>query len=164
MYKLRLVLIWIGIFSFWSCATQPLGNGLTVNGEPIYLHLSPLHQKDVLDYRENNFFDPEDERSKIDFLIDRIRTSPCTFIRNGKEIDGKDTRDFTLWKMRRPRWRGKVHTAQDFVDIILKGSIMSGKPYAIALPDGSKHNLQPVVAHELRALEELFFEQPLGEQ
>jgi len=115
-----------------------------------------------LDSRDNipavvrKFFNSRDlttEEGKIDYLIERVRAAHLTFIRNRVEYDSASAATFLRWKLNRWKKKGtKIETAQDFVSIISSGSTMSGRPYSIILPDGSRHNLQPILQNELDAL------------
>ena len=138
-----------------GCASQSpvLLSGRTLEDAPI-----------CLDNRANipaivrNFFETRDlttEEGKIDYLIDRVRNAKLTFIRNRIEYNGPQSAEFLRWKLNRmkTRYQMEIKTAQDFVSKITSGSRMSGKPYAVILQGGSRHNLHSVLQNELDALE-----------
>ena len=66
---------------------------------------------------------------EIDFLLDAVATSGCTFIRNGREHDAEDARDHLQTKRR----RGKRYfdSTEEFIERLASKSSMSGKPYMI---------------------------------
>lgn len=67
--------------------------------------------------------------AEIDYLIETVAESDCTFIRNGKEHDADDASDHLAMKRR----RGKRYfdTADEFIERIASRSSWSGKPYRI---------------------------------
>ena len=70
---------------------------------------------------------------EIDFLLESVATSGCTFIRNGREHDADDARDHLQTKRR----RGKRYfdTTEEFVERLASKSSMSGKSYSIRCGD-----------------------------
>ncbi|MBI4394771.1 MAG: DUF5329 family protein [Candidatus Omnitrophica bacterium] len=155
MIKIFLVLLLL----FYGCAAQKpqpsvaLLDGISKEGAPICLSESSGIPKIV-----RKFFQVRDlttEEGKIDYLIERVRTSRVTFYRNKVEYNAQASAEFLRWKMNRwkTRYHTKIDTAQDFVTKIVAGSKMSGKPYEVILSDGSRHNFQSVMQNELNALE-----------
>jgi hypothetical protein len=72
---------------------------------------------------------PAGEQEKIDWLLDQIRTSDATFIRNGTEYTGEKAASYIKQKL---RFGGKsVQTARDFIMRVASKSEHSGKPYEI---------------------------------
>jgi len=71
--------------------------------------------------------DPMDE--EIDYLLNAVDSSGCTFIRNGNEYSAHVARDHLASKRR----RGKRYfsTTEEFIDRIASQSSVSGKPYRI---------------------------------
>lgn len=136
-----------------GCQTVPTEKSTHRENAPAY-----LTSKDILDSSFHNWMWPEDdywqtEEAKIRFLIRRAAASPFAFIRNGTEYTGAEGSKFLSWKLNLPRWRPQVKTAQDFVDIVCRGSAMSGEPYEVMLQDGSRLNFRLVMQNELDALE-----------
>ena len=70
---------------------------------------------------------------EIDFLLETVANSGCTFIRNGREHDADDARDHLQTKRR----RGKRYfdTTEEFIERLASKSSMSGKPYSIRCGD-----------------------------
>jgi hypothetical protein len=74
------------------------------------------------------------ERGRIDAAINRVQTSPLTFIRNDKEYDGKAAAQHLKNKLERAGDR--IKTFDQFVEHIATKSSISGKPYLVKLEDG----------------------------
>lgn len=66
---------------------------------------------------------------EIDYLVESIGESDCTFIRNGKEHDAEDARDHL--QMKRKRGRRYYDTTEEFIDRIASKSSWTGKKYLI---------------------------------
>ena len=69
---------------------------------------------------------------EIEFLLDAVGCSGCTFIRNGKRHDADDAADHLRMKYR----RGKRHapTTEAFIERLASKSSISRKPYMIDCP------------------------------
>ena len=133
--------------------SQPttLLTGQTLEGAPIC-----LDSREDIPAIVRKFFNSRaltTEEGKIDYLIERVRDSGLTFVRNRVEYDSASSASFLRWKLNRWKKKGaKIGTAQEFISIISSGSSMSGQPYSIILKDGSRHNLESVLQNELDAL------------
>ena len=138
-----------------GCASKqvPLLSGFTSEGAPVCL----TGQAGIPEAVQKFYLvrDLTAEETKIDYLLERLRTSNLTLIRNRVEYTGTEAAQFLRWKLDRFRTRHhmKIETAQDFISQITSGSKMSGEPYAVVLTDGSRHNLQYILQNELDALE-----------
>ena len=76
------------------------------------------------------------EQEKIGYLLDAIASSDLIFIREGREYSGKDARDHLQEKL---YFTGRrIKTAQQFIDHIATGSSITGEPYYVKMPDGTK--------------------------
>lgn len=75
------------------------------------------------------FADEATMNAEIDFLLETVAASGCTFIRNGSEHDAEAARDHLSLKRR----RGKRYfdSADEFIERIASKSSWSGKPYRI---------------------------------
>jgi hypothetical protein len=71
--------------------------------------------------------DPLDD--EIAHLIDFVRHSPCTFIRNGSEYPGGEAADHIQAKYE--HFKDEIKTVEDFIDRAASKSLMSGKPYEV---------------------------------
>ncbi|MBI4372504.1 MAG: DUF5329 family protein [Candidatus Omnitrophica bacterium] len=152
--------LWILVLFFHGCVAQThqqepvaLLHGVSEEGTPICL-ANPSGIPSIV----QKFFATRDlttEEGKIDYLLERLRSSRLTFYRNKVEYTGQSAAEFLRWKMN--RWKSRYHTkidmAQDFVVKIASSSKMSGQPYVVVLSDGSRHPLQSVLQNELDALE-----------
>lgn len=71
--------------------------------------------------------DPLDD--EIAHLIDFVRHSPCTFIRNGSAFTGGEAADHIQEKYE--HFKSEIDTVEDFIDRAASKSILSGKPYEV---------------------------------
>ena len=76
------------------------------------------------------------EQQKIDALLGKLETSNVTFIRNDKEMSGKDAKKHLEDKLK--ELHGQVKTVDDFITKVATQSRKTGKPYIIKLKDGKK--------------------------
>lgn len=67
--------------------------------------------------------------TEIDFLIQSVANSQCTFVRNGKEYSGADARDHLQLKRRNGKRYYK--STEQFIDRIASKSSWTGKDYLI---------------------------------
>ena len=68
-------------------------------------------------------------RDEIAHLLDFIRSSSCTFIRNEEEHSGKAAADHIEDKY--DYYRDEIKTVEDFIERAASRSSMSGKPYQV---------------------------------
>jgi hypothetical protein len=66
---------------------------------------------------------------EIAYLIDFVRHSPCTFIRNGSEYSGGAAADHIQEKY--DYFKSKISTVEDFIERAASKSLLSGKPYEV---------------------------------
>lgn len=66
---------------------------------------------------------------EITHLIDFVRHSSCTFIRNGSEYSGDAAADHIQAKYE--HFKDEIRTVEDFVDRAASKSLVSGKPYEV---------------------------------
>ena len=66
---------------------------------------------------------------EIAHLIDFVRTSSCTFIRNGSDYTGREAADHIQAKYE--HFKDEIRTVEDFIDRAASKSLMSGKPYEV---------------------------------
>ena len=87
-------------------------------------------------------FDTKTEDAKIYFLINKVKLSKATFLRNGSEHNCVEAADHLETKMKRARrtfgFFGSLKPikVETFIDKIASESSMSGKPYKIRLKNG----------------------------
>ena len=91
------------------------------------------------------------ESEKIRFLLNRIANSEGQFLRNGEWHDGKEARQWFLYKMQ--HWVSGVKTAKDFIERVASFSQKTGEPYLVQFHDGPVYSLSSVLKNELTAFE-----------
>jgi hypothetical protein len=67
---------------------------------------------------------------EIEHLLDYVAASHCTFMRNGADYPAAQARDHLAMKYRFTR--GRIHTADEFIQYLATQSSVSGEPYKIA--------------------------------
>jgi hypothetical protein len=67
--------------------------------------------------------------AEIDFLLDFVEHSGCTFIRNGKEHEPAAARGHL--ELKRKRGKRYYDSTEEFIERIASSSSWSGKPYLI---------------------------------
>ncbi|MFW2405536.1 MAG: DUF5329 domain-containing protein [Gammaproteobacteria bacterium] len=67
---------------------------------------------------------------EIQYLLDAVGDSSCTFNRNGKEHSADEARDHLAMKYRRAGSR-RIKTAESFIKYLASESSWTGKPYSI---------------------------------
>lgn len=92
------------------------------------------------------------ETAKIEYLLERIRTSPYTFIRNDVEYPASKAASHLEWKYGLAA--NKIKTAPDFITHLASRSIESGLQYLVKLPSGTVYSMQELLTNELRYLED----------
>jgi len=150
-----------------GCASEqsaPLLSGYTREKAPVC-----LADQSGIPLAVKKFYATRDlttEEGKIDYLLQRVRDSKLTFVRNRVEYSGSGAAEFLRWKLDRfkTRYHMKIETAQDFITQVASGSRTSGEPYAVVLNDGSRHNLENVLQNELNALESCLKQNALKEE
>jgi hypothetical protein len=66
---------------------------------------------------------------EIDHLLGVIATSPCAFIRNDVEYDGKQA--VAHIKDKYDYYKSDIHSAEDFIRLAASKSALSGRPYLV---------------------------------
>jgi hypothetical protein len=154
---LHLVAFTFLVLALGSCSAsnihEPLLMGVGTSGNKIYF--SGNH-KSIWNFLKDysGTYDIATSEGQIDYLLARLQTTKFKLERNNAPHTPGEAAQFLRWKMKRPRFQGRVNSARDFVDIICAGSVTSGKPYTAILPDGSRQNLEYIFSNELYLLEE----------
>ena len=76
----------------------------------------------------------ENVEETIDYLVEYVKGSDVTFIRNGKEHSPEDAANHIMKKYR--HYRKKIKTPEDFIRLSATKSTMSGREYQIRTPEG----------------------------
>lgn len=102
-------------------------------------------------------FDQKIEDAKINFLLNKVKNSKATFMRNGSEHTCEEAADHLETKMKRGRrtfaFFGSLKPikVETFIDKIASQSSMSGKPYKMRLPDGKILNTKDWLYEQLKS-------------
>ena len=91
------------------------------------------------------------EKAKIEYLIERVRKSPYTFVRNGSEHTSNEAAEHLAWK-----WyhvKDRIQTARQFIEHLATRSSTSGQLYMTKLTDGKTYPTGEMLTNELEALE-----------
>ena len=75
----------------------------------------------------------EDYVAKVHSLIQSIRASECTFVRNNKEHSAEDAAQHLEMKFNRAKRR--IKSAEQFIEKVASKSSLSGKPYLVRCPN-----------------------------
>jgi hypothetical protein len=94
-------------------------------------------------------FATESMDTEIDYLLDYVETSGCTFIRNGKEHKPESARSHL--ELKRKRGKRYYDSTEEFIEKIASSSSWSGKPYMIRCGDTEP---QPIEGWYMAALSE----------
>jgi len=79
-----------------------------------------------------------DTASEIAHLMDYVKKTECTYIRNGSEHNGVDAAAHIKKKYDYYNDKGKIHSAEDFIRLSASRSTMSGRKYMISCPCEAK--------------------------
>lgn len=131
---------------------------LAVEGQPRRLRLVRLHNS-LLGTDRAEFTLTQtgrgvlSEDDTIRRLIESLSTLPAgtRFVRNGTAHDVAEARTHLLTK-----WdaaRDRISTAADFIRLVASGSSLSGQPYLIERPDGTRMTAGEWFAEQLRILD-----------
>jgi hypothetical protein len=94
---------------------------------------------------------PAAEQAKIDWLLEEIRNSKATFIRNGSEYDCSKAVSHLKTKL---LFAGRrVQTVRQFIVGVASHSEETGKPYEIREPDGKQGPMETWLLKRLAVYE-----------
>ena len=101
---------------------------------------------------QNKFAGLALEKVKIRYIMEALRRSELTFIRNGVAYSGQRAAGHLRWKH---RLRGRrIRTAREFIDKIATRSSLTGKLYMARAPDGQTYPFSDIIYNELRRIEQ----------
>lgn len=72
---------------------------------------------------------------EINFLLQQVEISPCLFIRNNKIYSGEKALEHINKKYNYFNKKGKIKTAEDFVEFSASKSLLTGHEYLVQCPD-----------------------------
>jgi hypothetical protein len=153
-YKILFLICLVLGFSAGCASQQPLREGVDESGNPVCLSLCSEIPGTVKAFQSRHRL--ETEAGKINYLLDRVRSSGLQFDRNGTVFGAAEAARFLRWKIGwyEKKYREKIKTAEDFVGKVARYSEATGRPFIVIFADGSRHNAQPVLRNELRYLNE----------
>ena len=94
---------------------------------------------------------PAAEQAKINWLLEEVRNSKATFIRNGSEYEAAKAVSHLKTKL---LFAGRrVQTARQFIVGVASHSEESGKPYEIREPDGKQGPMETWLLERLAIYE-----------
>ena len=103
--------------------------------------------------------DDKDQEQVIKQLIEKVKHSGATFIRNGDNHSSEEAAEHLSGKWRRARaflWfktRQSEFTPEQFITHIASKSSLSGKPYQIKLKNGTTVSTEKWLRNRLKELE-----------
>ncbi len=87
---------------------------------------------------------------EIDYLLDYVRKSNITYIRNGQEYTPAEAVDHLQKK--RQHFAKEIKTAEDFVAVAATKSLVSGQPYLVKTKDGRTQECGLWLLNELKKI------------
>jgi hypothetical protein len=73
----------------------------------------------------------DDLEKRIEWLLKKVETSDCIFMRNNVEHSGKDAAKHVRKKYEHFKKKGKIKSVEDFVNYSAAKSMITGKPYLL---------------------------------
>lgn len=98
------------------------------------------------------------ELQKIETLLESVKNSNLTFIRNGKEYSAQEGHKHLEMKLKKARnsWFAPPQdkwTASMFIEKVASKSSLSGKPYKVRTKDGKTLNAENWLKEKLNEIE-----------
>lgn len=90
---------------------------------------------------------PEEQRIEVEHLLEFVKNSPCTFIRNGSNYPGEES--VAHIKKKYDYYRDDIKTTEDFIKYSATKSTMSSKYYTVACPDNKPIKAKDWLLNEL---------------
>ena len=75
---------------------------------------------------------PPDQKPEVEFLIETVRSTNCTFDRNGKKYDGKKAASHIQRKYN--YYKDEITSTETFIEYSATKSMLSGADYYIICP------------------------------
>ncbi len=91
------------------------------------------------------------EEQKITQLINYVEKLDAKFIRNGAEFTPYEAAEHL--RLKRAKAGIRIKTAKEFIDNVASKSNVSGDPYLIKYPNGTKLMTRDVLYNELKKIE-----------
>ena len=130
----------------FGCAAPTIPN---FSHQPVYLGDPGDISKKIKNFQIIHDLTTED--GKIDYLIERIRSSNLSFIRNGETHSSSAAAVFLRAKIfwYQSRYHVPIHTASAFIDLVANRSTTTGRPYEVILANGTREKVETVLQSEL---------------
>lgn len=143
LFLLLIVIVFVGCSSIFS----PFRKTSNDPGGEYYLgaaiKASYAYQVYVTQY--------QDERAKIQYLLNLMRYSGAIFIRNNEAFSGRKAARWLEFKLY--QFPKEAKTAKAFIENLASHSKKSGKPYQVIFADNSHFPLEVILKNELIRLE-----------
>src|SRR5580765_8449363 len=97
---------------------------------------------------------PSSARTEIDALLSRLAASECRFNRNGSWYSASKARDHMQMKLNYLIKKGRIASAEDFIEQAASRSSFSGKPYTVLCPNQDEVPSAVWLGGELRKIRE----------
>ncbi len=155
------ILVVLFCFTFVGCKTlhqqetnSSLGSQVVASESFFHLNSDQQSSKDLEDFLERYKNGKYSEQAKIDYLLNAVKKSDLTFVRNGSSYSSGEAAKWLRWKMHHPQYSDNpIDSADEFVHRVANGSAQSGLPYQLILANGDYVNADLVLANELKTLE-----------
>lgn len=90
---------------------------------------------------------PDAQIPEVEHLLEYIRTSPCLFMRNGREYPGERAYKHVLRKYN--YFRDRIETTEQFIELSASVSTISGEPYWFVCDGEPRQESQKMLLEEL---------------
>ncbi len=90
---------------------------------------------------------PASQEPEVAHLLEYIRTSPCRFIRNGRDYDSE--RAYRHVRLKYDYFRDEIMSTEEFIELSAAISTRSGKPYSFACEGQPERESRDVLLGEL---------------
>ena len=92
---------------------------------------------------------PEEQKQEVEHLLEFIRTSPCVFVRNGREYQGDWAHRHVTRKY--AYFRDRITSTEEFIELSASESSISGEPYWFVCDGKPRQVSQEVLLGELES-------------
>jgi hypothetical protein len=93
-------------------------------------------------------FAAESLQQTIDYLLDYVAKSDATFIRNGESHTPAAA--FAHIKTKYERFKNKIKTPEDFIQLSASKSLLTGEPYLVRTAEGKEMRLDAWLTEALK--------------
>jgi hypothetical protein len=152
--RLYLVFLWSSLLVGCGTVHSTIKSPTAETPDSLFLDSLEFLKEDpyfeqVIERQNQNM--PSMEKAKIEYLIERLRHSPHTFVRNGESHTGGVAARLVEWKY--GRRKKQIGTARDFINKVASRSEASGRPYLVLIANGAAYLARDVLSNELKLLE-----------